>query len=97
LSSLKKLGIDLDAITEKLQSDRVTAFIASFDQLLAAVEEKRKRNLKRGGELLPIASRLRLDHWRATLACSATPHLLSVVVDFAGDNGSCFEVIGRWR
>jgi transaldolase len=43
LSSLKKLGVDLNAITEKLQADGVSAFAASFDQLLAAVEEKRKR------------------------------------------------------
>ena len=43
LRRLKNLGIDLDAITEKLQADGVSAFAASFDQLLAAVEEKRKR------------------------------------------------------
>jgi transaldolase len=43
LSRLKKLGIDLDGITEKLQADGISAFAASFDQLLAAVEEKRKR------------------------------------------------------
>jgi transaldolase len=43
LSSLKKLGVDLNAIAEKLQSDGVSAFAASFDQLLAAVEKKRKR------------------------------------------------------
>jgi transaldolase len=43
LSSLKKLGVDLNAVAEKLQSDGVSAFAASFDQLLAAVEEKRKK------------------------------------------------------
>jgi hypothetical protein len=43
LSSLKKLGVDLNAITEKLQADGVSAFAASFDQLLDAVEEKHKR------------------------------------------------------
>jgi transaldolase len=43
LCRLKDLGIDLDAITEKLQADGVSAFAASFNQLLAAVEEKRKR------------------------------------------------------
>jgi transaldolase len=47
LSSLKKLGIDLDAITEKLQADGISAFAASFDQLLALVEEKRKRFVAR--------------------------------------------------
>jgi transaldolase/transaldolase/glucose-6-phosphate isomerase len=42
LCRLKDLGVDLDAITEKLQADGVSAFAASFDQLLAVVEEKRK-------------------------------------------------------
>lgn len=52
LLRLKKLGIDLDAITEKLQADGVSAFAASFDQLLVAVEEKRKRILA-GAESYP--------------------------------------------
>jgi transaldolase len=43
LSRLNDLGVDLAAITEKLQADGVSAFAASFDTLLAAVEEKRKR------------------------------------------------------
>jgi hypothetical protein len=43
LHRLKELGVDLNAITEKLQGDGITAFTASFDYLLAAVEEKRKR------------------------------------------------------
>jgi transaldolase len=51
LSSLKKLGVDLNAITEKLQADGVSAFAASFDQLLDAVEEKRKR-IVAGAEFL---------------------------------------------
>jgi transaldolase/glucose-6-phosphate isomerase len=42
LASLSKLGIDLDAITAKLQVDGVAAFAASFDQLMAALESKRK-------------------------------------------------------
>ncbi len=42
LASLKVLGIDLDAITEKLQQDGVAAFAASSDQLLAALEKKRR-------------------------------------------------------
>ena len=41
LGRLKALGIDLDAITERLQQDGVAAFAASFDQLLAALEKKR--------------------------------------------------------
>jgi transaldolase / glucose-6-phosphate isomerase len=42
LSRLKAVGIDLNAITEKLQQDGVAAFAASFDQLMAALEKKRK-------------------------------------------------------
>jgi transaldolase len=40
LNDLKKVGIDLDAITEQLQVDGVKAFSDSFDQLLSALEEK---------------------------------------------------------
>ena len=40
LSDLKKVGIDLDAVTEQLQVDGVKAFQDSFDQLIAALEEK---------------------------------------------------------
>ncbi len=43
LCRLKELGIDLNAITEKLQEDGISTFAASFDHLLAAVDEKRKR------------------------------------------------------
>jgi transaldolase len=42
LGRLKALGIDLNAIAEKLQADGVASFIASFDQLMAALEKKRK-------------------------------------------------------
>jgi transaldolase len=42
LAALAKLGIDLDAITAKLQQDWVAAFAASFDQLMAALEKKRQ-------------------------------------------------------
>jgi transaldolase len=42
LGRLKALGIDLEAITEKLQQDGVAAFATSFDQLIAALEKKRK-------------------------------------------------------
>ena len=41
LASLARLGISLDAITEKLQVDGVAAFAASFDQLMGALEKKR--------------------------------------------------------
>ncbi|HET7005129.1 MAG TPA: bifunctional transaldolase/phosoglucose isomerase, partial [Candidatus Binatia bacterium] len=42
LSELAGLGIDLGAITDKLQQDGVAAFAASFDQLMAALEHKRQ-------------------------------------------------------
>jgi transaldolase/glucose-6-phosphate isomerase len=42
LARLASLGIDLNAITEKLQEDGVAAFAASFDQLMAALDKKRK-------------------------------------------------------
>jgi transaldolase/glucose-6-phosphate isomerase len=41
LGQLKALGIDLDAVTEKLQQDGVAAFAASFDQLMSALNNKR--------------------------------------------------------
>lgn len=42
LAGLAKLGIDLGAITAKLQQDGVAAFAASFDQLMEALEKKRQ-------------------------------------------------------
>ena len=42
LAGLRKLGIDLEAITEKLQADGVASFAASYDQLLGALDSKRK-------------------------------------------------------
>jgi transaldolase len=52
---LKKLGIDLDAIAEKLQIDGISAFAVSLEQLLAALEEKRGRLVARAqsGEISP--------------------------------------------
>ena len=41
LERLKALGIELDAVAEKLQEDGVKAFADSFDQLMAALERKR--------------------------------------------------------
>jgi transaldolase/glucose-6-phosphate isomerase len=41
LDRLKKVGVDLDAITEKLQVDGVASFAASFEQLMAALDTKR--------------------------------------------------------
>ena len=45
----RAFGIDLNAITEKLQQDGVAAFAASFDQLMAGLEKKRQAML--GAEL----------------------------------------------
>jgi transaldolase/transaldolase/glucose-6-phosphate isomerase len=42
LGRLKAIGIDLNAIAERLQVDGVAAFATSFDQLMAALEKKRK-------------------------------------------------------
>ena len=43
LTDLKKIGVNLDAITDQLQVDGVKAFADSLDQLLDALEEKRKK------------------------------------------------------
>lgn len=43
LADLGKLGVDLDSITEQLQKDGVKAFADSLDQLLEALEERRKK------------------------------------------------------
>jgi transaldolase/glucose-6-phosphate isomerase len=42
LAQLRSLGVDLDAITEKLQQDGVASFAKSFDDLMAALEKKRQ-------------------------------------------------------
>lgn len=42
LARLSRLGVDLRAITERLVVDGVAAFLASFDHLRAALEEKRR-------------------------------------------------------
>jgi transaldolase len=43
LRSAAALGVDVHAITEQLQEDGINAFAASFDQLVAAIGEKRRR------------------------------------------------------
>jgi transaldolase/glucose-6-phosphate isomerase len=45
LDSLAELGIDLDAITQKLQDDGVAAFAHSFESLINTIAEKRKQLL----------------------------------------------------
>jgi transaldolase/glucose-6-phosphate isomerase len=41
LAQLKELGIDLNAVAEKLQDDGVAAFATSFDSLMSTLEKKR--------------------------------------------------------
>lgn len=41
LAALKKVGVDLNAVTEQLQKEGVDAFAKSFDDLMAALEKKR--------------------------------------------------------
>jgi transaldolase len=40
IASLGKFGIDLEAITEKLQVDGVKLFADSYDELLEALKKK---------------------------------------------------------
>ena len=40
---LGEAGVDLDAVTQKLQDDGVAAFAESFESLMESIEEKRKR------------------------------------------------------
>lgn len=42
IARLPDLGIDLDAVTKKLQDDGVAAFAESYDKLLAALKTKRQ-------------------------------------------------------
>lgn len=41
LESLARLGVDLNAIAEKLQVDGISAFAADYDRVLAAIDKKR--------------------------------------------------------
>jgi len=45
LARLAELGVDLDAITQKLQDDGVASFAKSFESLMASIAEKRDRLL----------------------------------------------------
>jgi len=49
LEGLARLGIDLNAITEKLQFDGISAFAADYDRVLAAVEKKKKPSMATAG------------------------------------------------
>ncbi len=46
LADLAGLGIDLSATTDKLQTDGVASFASSFDQLMVALEKKRKSMIR---------------------------------------------------
>jgi transaldolase len=50
IAQLKKLGIDLNAVTEKLQNDGVDSFAASYDKLLASLKKKRQEILTTSGQ-----------------------------------------------
>ena len=41
LEALARLGIDLNAIAERLQIDGISAFASDYDRVLAAIERKR--------------------------------------------------------
>ncbi len=41
IAKLKSLGIDFNAVTEKLQDDGVTSFVQAYDKLLGALKAKR--------------------------------------------------------
>lgn len=41
LGKLPSLGVDLNAVTEKLQTDGIASFAAAYDRMLAALEKKR--------------------------------------------------------
>ena len=45
LADLLELGIDVEAVGEKLQGDGVVAFAKSYDDLLKVIEERRKASL----------------------------------------------------
>ncbi len=42
MAALADTGIDIDAVTAKLEADGISAFAKSFDELLAGVEQKRE-------------------------------------------------------
>jgi transaldolase / glucose-6-phosphate isomerase len=72
MRQLRQAGVDLDALTDKLQVDGVASFGKSYDQLLEALEKKRQalncarvdtQDVKLGGQQRPFE--LRLDASRS--------------------------------
>jgi transaldolase/glucose-6-phosphate isomerase len=55
IKALGRVGISLDAVTEKLQEDGVTAFAKSFEQLMNTLDEKRKKIVAGGLDSQRIA------------------------------------------
>jgi transaldolase len=49
LALLKSFGVDYDAVTQQLEDEGIAAFVKSYDELLAGVEQKRAR-FARGAE-----------------------------------------------
>ncbi len=47
LEGLHQAGIDLDALTQKLEDEGVTKFSQAFEQLMAALQEKRAASIKK--------------------------------------------------
>ncbi|MBI4483730.1 MAG: bifunctional transaldolase/phosoglucose isomerase [Acidobacteria bacterium] len=78
LARLAKLGVDLDAVGSKLQDEGVTSFATSFDQLMAALVQKRRaiifgpperQSLSLGANLVGVQEE-RLRNWQAAdFAC----------------------------
>lgn len=46
LRTLSKLGIDLNGIAEKLQTDGIASFASAYDRVMAAVEKKRGKMMQ---------------------------------------------------
>ncbi len=72
LAALKKLGIDLHQVTEKIQEDGVVAFVESLDKLLESLEQKRctilgqvtdRQTMQLGGYQKPVEQRL--NAWKS--------------------------------
>ncbi len=55
MTELAELGIDLDAVTNKVLDEGVAAFAKSFEGLIASIAEKR-RGLLDGGQQVSASS-----------------------------------------
>jgi transaldolase/glucose-6-phosphate isomerase len=57
LAALAKVGISLDAVTEQLQVEGVASFAKSFEDLMATLDQKRKKILASGLDSQSIRAR----------------------------------------